>query len=301
MVERSFHQWEGDIDVSEAGRRTGGVLHGINVIDLSDGVAGAITTMLLANHGANVTKIEPLAGDPTRGMSGATVWHRSKRSAAFDFSDPQATRSDQDARQPGRCRRRNLPPGRWRRFGLDGETLCSPKSATHPLLNHRLRQRQSTFAAARTTRRWWLPGRAWCGNSAGGPGEPSRASVAPLRSTPTSMCPTVASTAPTVTDRFSPTLRRRLWVRHTWPLRLFLRRSTRALSPAGVSRCRPRNCREFGSDVGRVAACPASRRARLRHLDIRLPRYAWNVRVRRRPVGLLLGAGTRVRSQRCGR
>ncbi len=57
------------------------VLDGIRVLDLSGGVAGPITGMLLADHGADVVKIEPPGGDPFRGSAGYDVWLRGRRSA----------------------------------------------------------------------------------------------------------------------------------------------------------------------------------------------------------------------------
>ena len=64
-----------------------GVLDGIGVLDLTSGIGGPMATMLLADHGAHVTKIEPPGGDPGRAFSGAQVWHRSKRSAELDLHD----------------------------------------------------------------------------------------------------------------------------------------------------------------------------------------------------------------------
>jgi crotonobetainyl-CoA:carnitine CoA-transferase CaiB-like acyl-CoA transferase len=66
-----------------------GVLSGIEVLDLTRGVGGPVATMLLADHGARVTKIEPPTGDPTRRLSGARVWHRGKRSAFLDLDEPR--------------------------------------------------------------------------------------------------------------------------------------------------------------------------------------------------------------------
>jgi crotonobetainyl-CoA:carnitine CoA-transferase CaiB-like acyl-CoA transferase len=65
-----------------------GVLSGIAVLDLSRGVAGPMTTMLLADHGASVTRIEPPSGDPFAGLSGYQVWQRGKRNAQLDLHDP---------------------------------------------------------------------------------------------------------------------------------------------------------------------------------------------------------------------
>ncbi len=66
-----------------------GVLDGIEVLDLTTGISGPMTAMLLADHGAHVTKVEPPGGDPTRAFSGAQVWNRSKRSAVLDLRDAQ--------------------------------------------------------------------------------------------------------------------------------------------------------------------------------------------------------------------
>ena len=72
---------------------TTGVLHGLRVLDLSWGIAGPMTTMLLADHGAAVTKIEPPGGDPFRGQLGYRAWQRGKRSAVLDLirSEDRAT------------------------------------------------------------------------------------------------------------------------------------------------------------------------------------------------------------------
>ncbi|OBB17666.1 hypothetical protein A5761_09940 [Mycolicibacterium setense] len=58
-----------------------GTLAGIRILDLTTSMSGAIATMLLADQGAEVIKLEPPEGDPTRSESGAQVWMRSKRSA----------------------------------------------------------------------------------------------------------------------------------------------------------------------------------------------------------------------------
>jgi len=64
-----------------------GILGAIDVLDLSWGVAGPMTGMLLADHGARVTRIEPPAGDPFAELSGTRVWLRGKRRATLDLRD----------------------------------------------------------------------------------------------------------------------------------------------------------------------------------------------------------------------
>ena len=63
------------------------VLEGINVLDLSWGVAGPIATMLLADNGATVTRIEAPGSDPFASWPGSRVWARGKRSAVLDLKD----------------------------------------------------------------------------------------------------------------------------------------------------------------------------------------------------------------------
>ena len=62
-----------------------GVLADIKVLDLSWGVAGPMTAMLMADHGADVTKIEPPGGDPYRDQMGYRVWQRGKKRAELDL------------------------------------------------------------------------------------------------------------------------------------------------------------------------------------------------------------------------
>src|SRR5688572_31209838 len=64
------------------------VLEGITVLDLSHGVAGPIATMLLADNGAAVTRIESPEPDPFASWPGSRVWARGKRSAVLDLEQP---------------------------------------------------------------------------------------------------------------------------------------------------------------------------------------------------------------------
>jgi crotonobetainyl-CoA:carnitine CoA-transferase CaiB-like acyl-CoA transferase len=63
-----------------------GVFEGLRVLDLSWGTAGPMVTMFLADHGADVTRIERPGGAPFYEPDAYTVWNRGKRSAELDLS-----------------------------------------------------------------------------------------------------------------------------------------------------------------------------------------------------------------------
>ncbi len=77
-------------------------LEGVRVLDLSQFLPGPHLTMMMADHGAEVTKIEPPgAGEPVRQVGyragGESVWfrntHRGKRSVVLDLKDPAGVAS----------------------------------------------------------------------------------------------------------------------------------------------------------------------------------------------------------------
>lgn len=65
------------------------LLEGLRVLDLSSGPAGGLATMILADFGADVLKIERPGGDRFRTLAAAPVWLRGKRSLALDLSDEE--------------------------------------------------------------------------------------------------------------------------------------------------------------------------------------------------------------------
>lgn len=73
-------------------------LEGIKVIDLSAFLPGPHLTMMMADHGAEVIRIEPPTGEPNRQIgakqAGTTVYfrntHRGKRSVVLDLKRPEA-------------------------------------------------------------------------------------------------------------------------------------------------------------------------------------------------------------------
>src|SRR3712207_1517271 len=63
-------------------------LDGLRVLDLSCGPAGGIATMILADFGAEVLKLDPPGGDPFMGLAAAPMWLRGKRRMVIDLKTP---------------------------------------------------------------------------------------------------------------------------------------------------------------------------------------------------------------------
>lgn len=74
-----------------------GKLAGLKVVDLSQFLPGPMLTLMLADQGADVVKVEPPAGDPARQMApfeaGLSFWfrnlNRGKRSEFLDLKTPE--------------------------------------------------------------------------------------------------------------------------------------------------------------------------------------------------------------------
>ena len=69
-----------------------GPLSGIKVVDLTRGIPGAIATMLLADYGAEVLKLQNPSGDPLESSPAYRVWNRGKKSVALDLGEPEGQR-----------------------------------------------------------------------------------------------------------------------------------------------------------------------------------------------------------------
>ncbi|MBS0378891.1 MAG: CoA transferase [Proteobacteria bacterium] len=107
-----------------------GVLEGVRVLDLSWGIAGPMATMLLADHGAQVTKIEPPGGDPFRSQLGYRVWQRGKRSAELNLKKAEDLKTFLDLAAHADVLVESFAPGTTARLGIDYARL----SAQNPRL-----------------------------------------------------------------------------------------------------------------------------------------------------------------------
>ena len=69
----------------------GGACDGLRVIDFSTTFPGALASMVLADCGAEVIKVEPPGGEPTRERYASVMWHRGKKSLTLDLKSPEET------------------------------------------------------------------------------------------------------------------------------------------------------------------------------------------------------------------
>jgi crotonobetainyl-CoA:carnitine CoA-transferase CaiB-like acyl-CoA transferase len=75
-----------DRNTRNAHNGSGGILDEIRIIDMSTSIAGPVATMLLAEVGADVIKVEPPQPGRDRTEPGFRTWNRSKRSVVLDLS-----------------------------------------------------------------------------------------------------------------------------------------------------------------------------------------------------------------------
>jgi len=103
-----------------------GPLEGIKVIDLTTVISGPVCTMLLADQGADVVKVEPPGGDIARRTAGDGEFtamfvssNRGKRSIALDLKQPAALEAVRRLIAGADVLVQNFRPGTMERLGLD--------------------------------------------------------------------------------------------------------------------------------------------------------------------------------------
>lgn len=116
--------------MTAAGR---GALDGVKVVDLSRVLAGPLCTQMLADHGADVVKVEPPGGDETRKLgppfdsSGTAAYflalNRGKRAISLDLSQPEAQDILHRLLADADVLVENFVPGTMERWGLGYEQV----------------------------------------------------------------------------------------------------------------------------------------------------------------------------------
>ena len=103
-----------------------GSLEGINVLDLTHALSGPFCSMLLAELGANIIKVEPPTGDHFRpANNGATfaVVNRNKRSICIDLKKPDSAKVMTTLISKSDIMLENFTPGTAERLGYNYEKV----------------------------------------------------------------------------------------------------------------------------------------------------------------------------------
>lgn len=108
-------------------------LRGIKVVEFTHMVMGPTAGVILGDLGADVIKVEPLAGDNTRRLKGSgagyfPMYNRNKRSIALDLKKPQGQAIARQLIQSADIVLENFRTGTMAKLGLDYESL----RADHP-------------------------------------------------------------------------------------------------------------------------------------------------------------------------
>ena len=105
--------------------RMAGAFRGLRVLDLSWGIAGPMTTMFLADNGAEVIRIEPPTGDPFAQQTGYRVWNRGKRSVRLDLQSDEGRGQFDRLAQTSDVVVDSFSLGTTERLGIDHEALSA--------------------------------------------------------------------------------------------------------------------------------------------------------------------------------
>ncbi|WP_432201091.1 CaiB/BaiF CoA transferase family protein [Erythrobacter sp. W53] len=113
-----------------------GKLSGITVVDLTQFLPGPMMTVMMADQGARVIKIEPAAGDPARAMepkeAGHSVWfanlNRGKESVVLDLKSEEGKAALADLCREADVFVEGFRPGVMKRLGFDFDSVKAIKS-----------------------------------------------------------------------------------------------------------------------------------------------------------------------------
>ncbi|KGE04518.1 CaiB/BaiF CoA transferase family protein [Pseudohaliea rubra] len=109
-------------------------LDGVKVLDLSMFLPGPVITQLMVDHGAQVIRVEPPGGEPSRSFgpfdeSGESIWyrntHRGKRSLELDLKTDVDRATLLELAKEADIFIEGFRAGVVRKLGVDAETLCA--------------------------------------------------------------------------------------------------------------------------------------------------------------------------------
>ena len=107
-------------------------LEGVRVVEFAHMVMGPSCGLVLADLGAEVIKVEPLAGDNTRRLEAAgagffPVFNRNKKSLAVDLSQPRGKEIAHKLLATADVLTENFRPGALDKLGFSYEALKNPR------------------------------------------------------------------------------------------------------------------------------------------------------------------------------
>ncbi len=106
-----------------------GIFEKIRVIDLTQGMAGGLVTMILADYGAEVIRLEPPGGDPMWDHPAYLLWNRGKKSVTLDWSSETGRAQARQLLQGADVFIESLRPGEVGRLGLAYDDVRSGNPA----------------------------------------------------------------------------------------------------------------------------------------------------------------------------
>ena len=103
-------------------------LAGLKVVEFTHMVMGPTCGMVLADLGAEVIKVEPIAGDRTRTLLGAGIgffpmFNRNKKSIQIDLHAPAGAATARQLAASADVVAENFKPGTMAKYGLDYASL----------------------------------------------------------------------------------------------------------------------------------------------------------------------------------
>ena len=104
------------------------IFEGIRVIDLTQGMAGSLVTMILADYGAEVIRLEPPGGDAMWAHPAYLLWQRGKQSVNIDWASEAGRDQARMLVNGADIFIETLPPGEAGRLGLsyEGASAANP-------------------------------------------------------------------------------------------------------------------------------------------------------------------------------
>jgi crotonobetainyl-CoA:carnitine CoA-transferase CaiB-like acyl-CoA transferase len=99
-------------------------LDGVRIVDLSGGIAGPLGVLQLAEHGADVIKVEPPGGRADRGSPASRAYNRSRRSVTLDLKQTRGVELFRELCATADVLVEAFAPRTMAGLGLDYESLC---------------------------------------------------------------------------------------------------------------------------------------------------------------------------------